>query len=115
MSRFSNLRLFLVAGLLVAVGLAVFVSPFADPNPDGLEKVAEQEGFIEAAREHDLGDGPVADYAVEGVDDGRVATALAGLIGVCITFGVGLALFAAMRAIGGRSEAQETSDQPSRA
>jgi hypothetical protein len=42
-------------------------------------------------------DSPVADYTVRGVDNERLSTGLAGLIGVLVTFGVGLGLFALLR------------------
>jgi PDGLE domain len=95
--RSSNMRLFLVAGLLVAIGLALVVSPFASSSPDGLEKVATDKGFLETAQDHAFADGPLADYAVKGVDNERLSTGLSGLIGVLLTFGVGLALFALVR------------------
>jgi len=95
-----HLRLFLLAGLLIGLGLAVLVSPFASSQPDGLEKVAAEEGFDDAAENHDLADGALADYGVEGVDDARVGTAMAGLIGMLVTFGVGLALFGVVRTRG---------------
>jgi cobalt/nickel transport protein len=95
--RSSNMRLFLIAGLLVAVGLVLVVSPFASSSPDGLEKVATDKGFLETAQDHAFADSPLADYAVEGVDNERLSTGLSGLIGVLITFGVGLALFALLR------------------
>ncbi len=94
----GKLRLFLIAGLLVAVGLALVVCGFASSSPDGLERVAEDEGFLETARDHLFADGPLADYAVKGVDNERLSTGLSGLIGVLITFGVGLGLFALVRA-----------------
>ncbi len=95
----ANTKLFLVAGLLLALGLAVFVSPFADSSPDGLTKVAEDEGFASAEREHDLDDSPVAGYEVAGVDDDRVSTGAAGLVGVLVTFGVGVGAFALLRTL----------------
>jgi hypothetical protein len=95
--RWSNLRLFLIGGLLVAIGLALVVSGFASSSPDGLEKVAEDEGFVETAEDHLFVDGPLADYKVKGVDNERLSTGLSGLIGVLVTFGVGLALFALVR------------------
>ena len=97
MSRMSNTRVFLLAGLLVALGLALFAGPFASGSPDGLEKVAEDKGFSDTATDHDLADSPVADYAVRGVEDKRISTGLSGVIGVLITFGVGLGLFGLMR------------------
>ena len=98
--RSSNLRLFLIAGLLVTIGLALVVSGFASSSPDGLEKVAEDKGFLETAQDHLFADGPLADYAVKGVGNERLSTGLSGLIGVLITFGVGLALFALVRPCG---------------
>jgi cobalt/nickel transport protein len=95
--RSSNLRLFVIAGLLVAVGLALVVGGFASSSPDGLERVAEDKGFLETAQDHLFADGPLADYAVKGVGNERLSTGLAGLIGVLITFGIGLALFALLR------------------
>jgi hypothetical protein len=95
--RSSNLRLFLLGGLLVAIGLALFVSGFASSSPDGLERVAEDKGFLETARDHLVADGPLAGYTVKGVDNARLSTGLSGLIGVLVTFGLGLALFALVR------------------
>ena len=96
MSRMSNNRIFLLAGLLLALGLALFASPFASGSPDGLEKVAQDKGFSETA-DHGLSDSPVADYAVRGVDDKRISTGLSGVIGVLVTFALGLGLFGLMR------------------
>jgi hypothetical protein len=97
--RTSNLRLFLLGGLLVAAGLALFVSGFASSSPDGLEKVAGDKGFLQTARDHLVADGPLAGYTGRGIDDQRLSTGVSGLIGVLVTFGVGLALFALMRAV----------------
>jgi hypothetical protein len=97
--RASNLRLFLLGGLLVAAGLALFVSGFASSSPDGLEKVAGDKGFLQTARDHLFADGPLAGYTVRGIDDQRLSTGVSGLIGVLVTFGVGLALFALVRAV----------------
>ncbi|QZY28360.1 PDGLE domain-containing protein [Nocardioides coralli] len=78
-------RTFWIAGLVVALLLAGFVSYYASSNPDGLEHVAEQTGFLDTADEHAAGDGPLADYAVEGVDDGRLSGGLAGVLGTLVT------------------------------
>ena len=95
----ANTKLFLVAGLLVALALALLVSPFADSDPDGLSKVAADEGFASAEQEHDLADSPVAGYEVNGLDDDRVSTGLAGIIGVLLTFGIGVGAFALVRTL----------------
>ena len=108
--RSSNLRLFIAGGLLVAIGLAMLVSGFASGSPDGLNKVAEDHGFAANARQHLFENGPLAGYAVKGVNGDRLSTGLSGLIGVLVTFGIGLALFALLRAMrsGGHDRSQPT-------
>jgi hypothetical protein len=88
---------FIVAGLIVAVVLAGVVSGFASSAPDGLNKVAEDEGFIDQEQEHDLSGSPVAGYEVSGVDNDRLSTGLAGVIGVGVTFLLGWGLFVLVR------------------
>jgi cobalt/nickel transport protein len=87
MSR-MKLSVFITAGLAVALALAFFVSPEASSSPDGLNKVAIDEGFADQEEAHALEDSPLAGYAVEGVDDERLSTGLSGVIGVTITFAV---------------------------
>jgi cobalt/nickel transport protein len=107
--RSSNLRLFLLGGLLVAAGLGLFASGFASSSPDGLEKVAGDTGFLQTARDHLFADGPLAGYAVKGIDNERLSTGVSGLIGVLVTFGLGIALFALVRALrSGRDRSEPT-------
>jgi cobalt/nickel transport protein len=110
--RSSNLRLFLLGGLLVAIGLALVMSGFASSSPDGLEKVATDKGFLETARSHLFVDGPLAGYAVKGVGNERLSAGLSGLIGVLVTFGLGLALFALVRALRSRGQDSDPSRAP---
>ena len=105
--------LFLALGLAVAAGLVLFVSPRASSEPDGLEKVAEDEGFIEGAEDHALADTPTADYTVKGVDDGALSTGLSGLIGIAITFAVAGGLFLIVRRTSGRSRTEGDPPTPS--
>jgi PDGLE domain len=105
----SNLRIFLFGGLLIAIGLAMLVSGFASSSPDGLNKVAEDHGFAATARQHLFENGPLAGYAVKGVHNDRLSTGISGLIGVLVTFGIGLALFAVVRAMrSGRDRSEPT-------
>jgi hypothetical protein len=70
-----------VAGMGIALGVA-FLSPLASSDPDGLERVAEDEGFLEEAK-----DAPyevISDYLFPGVENESVATILAGVLGVLI-------------------------------
>ena len=83
----------LVAGLLLAFLLAGFLSGYASGSPDGLEKVAGDEGFLDSAQESSFASSPLADYALRGVEDERLAGGLAGVIGVVLTIAVGTLLF----------------------
>ena len=88
-------------GMVVSLGLAMFVAPFACPWPDGLEKVAAKLGF-----EHRGGAvllAPLADYAVPGCKSPMVATAVAGAVGALVVFGLALLLSRVLvpRAAGG--------------
>ncbi|MDE0802217.1 MAG: PDGLE domain-containing protein [Acidimicrobiales bacterium] len=93
----TNVRYFVVAGILLAAALAIFVSPFASSSPDGLERVAADEGFDGAADDSAVSDSPLADYGVEGIDDDRIATATAGVVGILATFGLGIGIFGLLR------------------
>ena len=93
---------FLIGGLLVALALGIFVSPFASASPDGLEKVSMEEGFDETAEEHALKDAPLADYGVKGIGNERLGTAASGLVGVLMTFGFGALLFGLVQRAGRR-------------
>jgi len=86
---------FAAAGLVVAALLVLVVAPLASGEPDGLERVAIDQGFIDSAEDHPLADSPLADYGVSGIEDEATGTRLSGLIGVLITFGVGAAIVGA--------------------
>lgn len=64
--------------------IAGFISWFASSHPDGLERVAENLGFMNKAVEPVVNVLP--DYSVPGLK-GFISTGLAGIIGVCATFG----------------------------
>jgi len=98
-----NVWLFVVGGLLVALGLAFFVSPYASGDPDGLDKVATDQGFAGASGQA-TAEGPLAGYEVEGVDDGSLSTGVAGIVGVALTFGAAMILFGALRVATRRSD-----------
>ena len=79
MRRPSN-RVVIAVGLLVALLLAGVVSIYASSSPDGLERVAEDEGFASEAEEHVAADGPFADYELTGGG----GTGVAGVVGVVV-------------------------------
>lgn len=92
--------LFLAAGLAVAALLVLLVAPRASGEPDGLERVAEDKGFLAEAKDHALGDAPTADYGVEGIDNEALGTGVAGLIGIAVTFAIAGGLFFLLRRTG---------------
>jgi cobalt/nickel transport system permease protein len=75
----------LVSGGLVAVGLAVFVAPFACGWPDGLEKVASTWGFEHAAAEPIL-PAPLPGYSWPGREASPWTTAVVGVAGTLLAF-----------------------------
>ena len=79
-------RALVLAGLLVALVLAGGASYWASSAPDGLNKVASDEGFDKGAKDHRLDDSPFAGYETTGVGDGRLSGGLAGVVGVAVTF-----------------------------
>ena len=72
-----------IAGYFIALGVTL-LAPFASGSPDGLERVAEDQGFIDTAE--DAPYAVIADYVVPGVENEAVATILAGAIGVTIIY-----------------------------
>jgi len=73
----------MVAILAIAMGLSLAASSF----PDGLEKVAENLGFIDKAVDV-LPEGffLIPDYAFRGIGNESLQTSMAGLFGVLIIF-----------------------------
>ncbi len=62
------------------------LSPLASSSPDGLERVAEDKGFLGLA-----GSSPfsvIADYTFPGIHNEALATILAGWLGTVIVFGL---------------------------
>ena len=74
-----------ITGLLIALALAIS-APLASANPDGLEWVAEQQGFL------DMSQGSlyeiIPDYMLPGVSNEALATIIAGILGTLIVFGI---------------------------
>jgi cobalt/nickel transport system permease protein len=87
---------FVVYGALIAVGLALFVAPFACSWPDGLEKVAEAFGFAGRAAQHPVVSAPMTDYRIPGIGSASAATALAGAIGTVVVFALACVLARAL-------------------
>lgn len=85
-------RVIVAAGLVIALLLAGVVSFYASGSPDGLERVAEDQGFGHTAKDSPAGGSPLADYGTKGVENERLSTAVAGIAGVGLTLGAGAGL-----------------------
>jgi cobalt/nickel transport system permease protein len=72
-------------GLLVCLGLALFVAPFACGWPDGLERVAAALGFEHRSQAPVLSS-LFADYTIPGIRSAAWSTALAGCAGTLAAF-----------------------------
>lgn len=88
----SRNRAFVIGGLGVALLIAIFLSPFASQNPDGLDRVSQDLKFEHKAAE----DAPARqlpfynvfdEYALRGVPE-AIATPIAGLVGTLAVFGL---------------------------
>ncbi|MBV9389282.1 MAG: PDGLE domain-containing protein [Chroococcidiopsidaceae cyanobacterium CP_BM_ER_R8_30] len=99
-SRTRN-RALLVTGLGIALLVAIFLSPFASQSPDGLDRVAKDQGFNKKEQEetpakklpfYAVFDSYalrfVPGYDKEGGISSKVATSLAGVAGTLATFGL---------------------------
>lgn len=73
-------------GLAAAAVVAVLLSPFASTSPDGLEKVAETQGF--AAKATVIVEALIPDYLMPGIGNEAVATVVAALVGTIVVFGI---------------------------
>jgi hypothetical protein len=74
-----------VAGLAIAAAVVVILAPLASPDPDGLERVAEDQGFLERARDAIYNIFP--DYTLPFIDDPVISTIAAGFVGIALVFG----------------------------
>ncbi|MBD2188008.1 PDGLE domain-containing protein [Pseudanabaena mucicola] len=86
-------RIFILTGLAISLGIATLLSPFASQNPDGLDRVAQDLEFDDKAIEEPLTQKlPPAkvftEYSVNAVSNEKVSTAVAGLTGTLVVFGL---------------------------
>lgn len=81
----SGGRGWVLAGVIVSL-LAVLISPLASGNPDGLERVAEDLGFLASGR-----DAPfeiLPDYTIPFLGETALSTIVAGAVGALILLGL---------------------------
>jgi hypothetical protein len=83
-----------IVGLLIALAVTL-ISPLASAWPDGLERVAEDKGFIKDAQgaPYEV----IPDYVFPGVGNEATATILAGIVGTLMVFGLAYGLGALLK------------------
>ena len=82
-----------VAGLGVALAVAIFLAPLASEFPDGLEAVGTRLNFLDDEKAPPpIVPAPIPDYEMPGLTWKPLATASAGAVGTLVVFGVGLSL-----------------------
>jgi hypothetical protein len=74
-----------ILALAIAVLVVIGAALWASADPDGLERVAEDIGFIGAGQESPFQ--VIADYVFPGLD-GPMATIVAGVIGIAVLFAI---------------------------
>ena len=84
-SKDAGGRGWIVAGILVSL-IAIFISPMASGNPDGLEKVAQDLGFLNQG----LGSPYqiLPDYTVPFFGETALSTVMAGIVGAVVIAGL---------------------------
>ena len=94
-----------LAGLGVALAVAVFLSPWASELPDGLEFVGEKTGILGNASDSSFIPAPLADYQIPfpGLRDLKAATAIVGVVGTLVVFSLSWGL-ARVLGSGGRPQ-----------
>lgn len=90
----KNLRTFILTALIFSLMVAFFLSPFASSSPDGLERTAENLGFIERAEGNQIWQhSPIPDYEIKGIKNPILSTGIAGLAGTLAVFGAAWLIF----------------------
>ena len=84
-------------GLAVALAVGAILSLAASSSPDGLERVAEDQGFLAKAARAPLLHSPLFGYLFPGIADDRLATGLAGFLGTLVLFALGCGVGWALR------------------
>jgi cobalt/nickel transport system permease protein len=93
--RKSDATTVLAGGVVLALVVGIVAVFFASPSPDGLERVAEDKGFIEAAQ-----DAPfqiLPDYVAPGINNEALAGVIAVVLGTLLLFAVGYGIARALR------------------
>lgn len=92
----------ILAGLLFVVLLAAVLVPFASQLPDGLEKVATDQGFAAKESESPAVPSLFASYRVPGIYNEALSAVASGIIGALAMFCTGWGIASLMKKWKGR-------------
>jgi cobalt/nickel transport system permease protein len=84
-SNVSGGRGWIAAGVIVSL-LALLISPMASGNPDGLERVAENLGFLDVGQSAAYNILP--DYTIPILGETALSTIFAGIVGILVLLGL---------------------------
>ncbi|QEE62057.1 energy-coupling factor ABC transporter permease [Salinibacterium sp. dk2585] len=82
----ASTRTLVVSSAVASVAVATVASQWASGHPDGLEFVATTTGFLDTARDSLAALSPFADYATAGITNSWASLAVAGVVGVAVSF-----------------------------
>lgn len=92
---------------VITIAIACLLSPWASSHPDGLERVAEDHGFLhQETAVNELA--AIPGYEIAGVPWPVVSVGLAGAIGIIIMVGVLFGLTSSLTRSGGDRNEQRT-------
>jgi hypothetical protein len=108
-----SLWIIIGVGLAASAFVAGIVSFYASNSPDGLQKVAQDQGFLANASAPVTSSLPTANYGISGIDNQRLSGGLAGLLGVIVMAALAFGLFWFLGRGKKRSEASDMSSDVS--
>ena len=85
----------IVAGIMISF-VVIFLSPLASTDPDGLERVANDLGFLQAGQSAPYS--IIPDYALPFLGETPLSTMVAGIIGIIVVGGIIVLLGQGMKA-----------------
>lgn len=93
--RKSDPGTIVAGGVVLALVVGIVAVFLASPHPDGLERVAEDKGFIEAAQAAPFE--IIPDYVIPGISNETLAAVIAVVLGTLLLFAVGYGIARALR------------------
>ncbi|GFN33771.1 PDGLE domain-containing protein [Paenibacillus xylaniclasticus] len=93
---------------IITVGTAVFLSPWASSHPDGLERVAEDHGFLQQATAWNKL-APLPDYEIPSMKWTAASVGLTGFVGIVVMAGMLWGVSRLLTRNGGGRNGQSTS------